>query len=221
MSYAVIGILSMTILINVTLLQCTVNKEKIKIYQQHCSVKNHRECHYTEVIWHIFQWNNKPYSLHCVTLITTIYALYLKLWRSTILVATFPYILDSEVYVWNDFQTIMCIFLWEGTIGQFCTKPRDFYVTFVRLGMNPEKLRCKMMSFYSHFVHKCGLKLQSEPQNVNQYYKCSWQNHKYVISCCFSCILHKIQTIAYCSKFKILGVGVTFLYIYGSRDYVW
>ena len=40
--------------------------------------------------------------------------------------------------------------------------------TFVRLRMNPEKSLCKMMSFYSHFVHKSGLKLQSIPENVNQ-----------------------------------------------------
>ena len=38
---------------------------------------------------------------------------------------TFPYILDSEVSVWNDF-TQLYIFLWEGTIGQFYIKLRDF-----------------------------------------------------------------------------------------------
>ena len=84
-------------------------KKKIKMYQQHCSLENHRDCHYTQVIWHIFQWNNRPYCLHCVTLITTIYDLYMKLWRSKILMVTFPYILDSEVCVWNYCQTLIHI----------------------------------------------------------------------------------------------------------------
>ena len=60
------------------------------------------------------------------------------------------------------------IFLWKGTVGQFCTKLRDFYDTFVRLRMKSEKFLSKMMSFYSHFVHKSGLKLQNIPQNVNR-----------------------------------------------------
>ena len=97
------------------------------------------------------------------------------------------------------------IFLWEGTIGQFCTKLCDFYDTFVRLRINHEKSRCKMMSFYSHFVHKSGLNCKVYSKMWIRYYKCSWQNRKYVIGCFFSCILHKIQTIAYCSKFRIWG----------------
>ena len=49
------------------------------------------------------------------------------------MVVTFPYILDYEVYVWNDCQTIiyiyiyMCVCVCEGNIGQLCTELRDFW----------------------------------------------------------------------------------------------
>ena len=58
MSYAVIGILGMTILINVTLLPCTMNKEKIKIYQQF-------RTYFYEIIDHIvcIAWHWSPRSM--------------------------------------------------------------------------------------------------------------------------------------------------------------
>ena len=112
------------------------------------------------------------------------------------------------------------MFLWERSIGQFCTKLRDFrwYICPAKdVPMYPEKSLCKRMSFYIHFVHRSGLKLQSISQNVNQVLKM----HIYVIRRCFSNILHEIQTIAYCSKFRIWGIGITFPYSKVSRDYVW
>ena len=65
-------ILSMYLLINVTLLSCTTNKERLKIYLLLCSLIIHREWHESHEIWHMFGWNNISCCMLCLTLISMI-----------------------------------------------------------------------------------------------------------------------------------------------------
>ena len=73
-----------------------------------------------------------------------------------------------EMIVKQLYTYIYIYFCERGPLDSFVPNFVFFYDTFVRLRMNPEKSRCKMMSFYSHFVNKSGLNCKVYPQNVNQ-----------------------------------------------------